>query len=101
VTVYGRYVVRACQDHRKAVLGSCSLAVTRAGFLTLNVGGETIFAEQLNPENPDDAEWLQAASNGSVLVICGDHLVITETKVDAGPAARLGTLVIGYVPVRS
>jgi hypothetical protein len=31
----------------------------------------------------------------------GDNLVITETKIDVDTAARLGTLVIGYVPVRS
>jgi hypothetical protein len=88
-------------DQAAEVEDSCALAVTGAGFLTLNIGGETIFAEQLNPENPDDAEWLQSAGNGSVLIISGDNLVITETKIDVDTAARLGTLVIGYVPVRS
>jgi hypothetical protein len=56
-------------DQAAEVEDSCALAVTGAGFLTLNIGGETIFAEQLNPENPDDAEWLQSAGNGSVLII--------------------------------
>jgi hypothetical protein len=64
------------------------------------VGGETIYAEQLNQENPDDAEWLETASNRSVLVIGGDHLVITETRFNVDAAARLGTLVLGFVPMR-
>lgn len=54
-----------------------------------------------HPNNPDDAEWLEAASNGSVLIIGGDNLVITETRIDVDAAARPGTLVIGYNPVRS
>lgn len=87
-------------DQATEVADSCSLAVTGAGFLTLNIGGETIYAEQLNPKNPDDAEWMEAAGNGSVLIISGDNLLITETRLDVGAAARLGTLVIGFVPVR-
>ncbi|MBT2513163.1 hypothetical protein [Arthrobacter sp. ISL-30] len=87
-------------DQAAEVADSCALAVTRA-VLTLTIGGETIFSEQLNPENPDDAEWLQAARNGSVLVISGDKLVITDTMLDVHAAAQLGTLVIGYVPVQS
>ncbi len=88
-------------DQAIEVEDSCSLTVTGAGFLTLNIAGESIFAEQLNPKNTDDAEWLEAASNGSVLVISGDNLIITKTKLDVDTAARLGTLVIGYVPVQS
>lgn len=49
----------------------------------------------------DDAEWLKAASSGNVMIISGDNVVITETRLDIDAAARLGTLVIGYVPVRS
>ena len=45
-------------DQATEVDDTCHLTVTGAGFLTLTVGGETIYAEQLNPENPDDAEWL-------------------------------------------
>ena len=42
-----------------------------------------------------------AAGNGSVLIIGGDNLVITETRLDVDAAARLGTLVIGLVPAQS
>ncbi len=79
---------------------SCSLAVTE-GFLSLDIGGETIYAEQLNPKDRDDADWLEAARNGNVLIISGDNLVITEGRLDVDTAAQLGTLVIGFVPLRS
>ncbi|MBT2522600.1 hypothetical protein [Arthrobacter sp. ISL-28] len=82
------------------VEGSCWLAVTGA-VLTLIIGGEPIYSEQLNPRNPDDARWLEAAANGSALIIAGDNLVITDTMLDVSAAAHLGTLVIGYVPIRS
>lgn len=57
--------------------------------------------EQLHPERTDDAEWLRAARTGRVLVIGGDNLVITPTSLDIAAAARLGTLAIGTVSVRS
>lgn len=38
--------------------------------------------------------------SGRVLVIAGDHLVITETRFNVDAAARLGTLVLGFVPKR-
>lgn len=79
---------------------SCAMTIT-TGLVTITVGAETIYAEQLDPRNPDDAEWLEAASNGSVLIMAGDSLVITDTRIDLETAARLGTLVIGYVPVRT
>ena len=85
-------------DQATGVDGSCSLTVSEASLLTLTVGGETIYAEQLNQENPDDAEWLETANN-RVLVIGGDHLVITETRFNVDAAARLGTLVLGFVPM--
>jgi hypothetical protein len=70
------------------------------GLLTLDVGGETMYREQLDPESPDDAEWLGAAGSGSILVIGGDNLVISESSLDIAAAAGLGTLVIGTVTVR-
>lgn len=88
-------------DQATEVEDSCSLTATGAGFLTLNVGGETIYAEQLDADDPEDAEWLGAAGSGSVLIISGDNLVITDTRLDVDAAAQLGTLVIGVVPVRS
>lgn len=88
-------------DQATEVDDSCSLILTEAGFLTLIVGGEPVYVEKINPENPDDAQWLDAASNGQVLIISGDNLVITESKLDIEAAAQPGTLVIGFVPVRS
>lgn len=41
------------------------------------------------------------AGGGRVLVIGADHLVITETKFNVDAAARLGTLVVGFVPLLS
>jgi hypothetical protein len=82
------------------VEGSCCLRVTGA-FVTLTVGGEPIYAEQLTPENPDDVQWLEALGEGRVLMIVGDNLVITDALLDVRAAAHVGTLVIGYVPIRS
>jgi hypothetical protein len=79
----------------------CRFTVSRKGLLTLDVGGETMYREQLNPESPDDAEWLRAADGGSILVIGGDNLVISESSLDIAAAAELGTLVIGTVTVHS
>jgi len=50
---------------------------------------------------PDDTERLKEAAHGSVLVIAGDNLVVTESTLNLAAAAALGTLVIGKVPVRS
>jgi hypothetical protein len=84
------------------VAASCRLSATRAGLVTVDIGGETIYSEQLDPMKPDDAQWLEhAAAQGSILVIAGDNLVITDRVLDADPAAVLGTLVIGKVSVRS
>jgi hypothetical protein len=83
------------------VEGNCSMSVTHAGLVTLQVGGETVYSEQLDLMKPDDAEWLKEAGQGSVLVIAGDNLVITESTLDLAAAAALGTLVIGRVAIRS
>jgi hypothetical protein len=34
------------------------MTVTKAGLVTLHVGGETVYSEQLDPAKPEDAEWL-------------------------------------------
>jgi len=83
------------------VEGGCRMTVTRARLVTLHVGGKTIYSEQLDPLKPDDTEWLKEAAHGSVLVIAGDNLVVTESALNLAAAAALGTLVIGKVPVRS
>ncbi|MBT2523298.1 hypothetical protein [Arthrobacter sp. ISL-28] len=82
------------------VEGSCCLRATGA-VLTLTIGGEPIYSEQLNPRNPDDAQWLEAAAHGAALIIAGDNLVITDTMLDVSAAAHLGTLVIGYIPIQT
>lgn len=78
-----------------------ALTISDEGLVTITVGQETLYAEQLNTQNPGDAQWLEAARDGRVLVMAGDNLIITETRLDVHAAARLGTLVIGYVPIRS
>ncbi|MFF2032620.1 hypothetical protein [Arthrobacter sp. NPDC058192] len=88
-------------NHARELGDGCSLTVTGAAFLTLNIGGETVYAEQLNPETRANARWMEAARKGNVLVISGDNLVITEHGLDVAAAAQLGTLVIGFVPFRN
>lgn len=88
-------------DQARPTGTGCSFTVSRRRLLTLDVGGEAMYREQLDPESPDDAEWLQAAGNGGILVIAGDNLLITESSLDIAAAARLGTLVLGVVTVRS
>jgi hypothetical protein len=73
---------------------------SKTGSELANTAGEPIYAEELNPENLDDAQWLGAADNGRFLVIGGDNLVITETRLDVDAAGRLGTLVIDFVPMQ-
>jgi hypothetical protein len=88
-------------DQATEVAGSCSLTMRSDNLLTLSIDGEPVYAEQLDPMKPDDAQWLQqAAKEGAVLVISGDNLIITETLLDVDAAASLGTLVIGKVTVR-
>jgi hypothetical protein len=60
-----------------------------------------LFGEQLHPDEPDDALWLEAARGGHVLVISGDNLSITTDSLDIGYAGAQGTLVIGTVPIHA
>lgn len=53
---------------------------------------------QLNPENSGHAKWLQASTNGHVLMISGNDPVITETRLDMDPATGRAPPVTGYVP---
>ncbi|APX00543.1 hypothetical protein [Arthrobacter sp. QXT-31] len=81
---------------------SCSIAVTREGLMTFSIGGRLLFRDQLRPDNPDDALWLEGVRGGDhVLVISGDNLVITAAGLDLRHAAAQGTLVAGAVPVRT
>lgn len=77
----------------------CRFAITPQGLITFSIGGRNLFCEQLHPDEPDDALWLEAARGGHVLVISGDNLIITTSGLDIRHAAAQGTLVIGTVPV--
>ena len=77
----------------------CGFTVTPEGLILLTISGETLYSEQLDPGNPDDGHWLQAARTGFVLVISGDNLDISGTNLDIHTAAQQGTLVVGAVPV--
>ena len=55
-------------------------------------------SQQLDRTNLNDSQWLQAAKAGRVLVISGDNISFTETGLELTAAARLGTLVTGFVP---
>jgi hypothetical protein len=73
--------------------------VTDEGLLTLRAGQATMYHEQLDPADPDDAAWLGVARNGRVLVIGGDNLTFNSAAPDLHAAAQLGTLAVGMVPV--
>ena len=73
--------------------------LTDEGLLTLHAGQATMYHEQLDPADPDDAAWLSAARNGRVLVIGGDNLIFNSAGPDLDTAAQLGTLAAGMVPV--
>jgi hypothetical protein len=78
---------------------NCRFTLTPQGLLRFSIDGEVLYREQLDRQNPDDAEWVEAVarSAGRILVISGDYLHITDTSLDLHPAARRGTLVIGTV----
>ena|SRR5919205_2632261 len=73
--------------------------VTDEGLLTLRAGQATLYCEQLDPADPEDAAWLDVARRGAVLVIAGDNLTFTGEGPDLDAAAQLGTLAAGMVPV--
>lgn len=55
---------------------------------------------QLNRENSGHAKWLQASTNGHVLMISGNHPVITETRLDMDPATGRARRSPATFPVR-
>lgn len=79
--------------------GDVACTVTAEGLLALRAGEAMMYHEQLDCADPDDAAWLDAARNGTLLVIGGDNVTFTSTGPDLDAAARLGTLVAGLVPV--
>jgi hypothetical protein len=91
---YGEIVRRAvpAQD-------TCTCSVNDGGAIALRVDGELMHSQQLDGTDVGDALWLEGAKAGHVLVISGDNLRFTETGLELGAAARLGTLVTGIVPV--
>jgi hypothetical protein len=84
--------------HVRDVHTSVSCTATEDGQVSLQINGEPVHSQQLNPAVPGDAAWLEAAAReGKVLVISGDYLKITNTGINIDAAARLGTLVTGNV----
>ncbi len=77
---------------------TCICTVADGGAVQLHVDGLLMCSQQLDRRNPNDAAWLQAAGTGRVLVISGDNLTFAETGLELAAAARLGTLVSGFVP---
>lgn len=76
---------------------TCRCTLARRGEVQLHVDGLLMCSQQLDRRNPHDADWLQAAREGRVLVISGDNLTLTDTGLELTAAARLGTLVTGFV----
>ncbi|WP_458781196.1 hypothetical protein [Arthrobacter sp. D3-16] len=77
---------------------TCTCTMAGGGVVQLHVDGLLMCSQQLDRRNGLDAAWLQAAGAGRVLVISGDNLTFTETDLELTAAARLGTLVTGFVP---
>lgn len=78
----------------------CTL--TPQGLLGLHVAGQDMYIHQLDASEPDGAAWLEAAAgSGTVLVLGGDNLAITQSGADLAPAAAQGTLVAGLVTLHS
>jgi hypothetical protein len=75
--------------------------VTAAGLVSLQAGEATMYSEQLDPADPDDAAWLDEALTGTVFVISGDNITMTGSGLKLEAAARLGTLVTALVPVHA
>ncbi|HET7415667.1 MAG TPA: hypothetical protein VFI97_08240 [Arthrobacter sp.] len=84
-----------------AVKDSFGCSITEQGLVTLHADGEQMYSQQLDPRDPDQASWLEAAREGALIVMSGDNLDFTETGPSFDVAARLGTLVAGRVPVRT
>lgn len=76
---------------------TCRCTLARRGEVQLHVDGLLMCSQQLDRRNRHDAAWLQAAREGRVLVISGDNLTLTDTGLELTAAARLGTLVTGFV----
>jgi hypothetical protein len=89
-------------DQARPAGGACSFTVSRGGADHPRCQrGKLCTGSSLTRKSLHDAEWLQATAIGSVLVIGGDNMVLTESSLDINTAARLGTLVTGVVTVRS
>lgn len=87
-------------DQVREVGPGVACTVTAHALVSLSFDGGQVYSQQMNPKDAGDAEWLDAAARkGKVLVISGDYLEITDTGLNMDPAARLGTLATGHVPV--
>jgi hypothetical protein len=79
--------------------GDVMCLVTDEGMLTLRAGQATMYREQLDPADEDDAAWLGAARTGAILVIGGDNLTFNGARPDLDTATQMGTLAAGIVTV--
>ncbi|PNH85188.1 hypothetical protein [Arthrobacter sp. AFG20] len=78
---------------------TCTCTVDGGGAIELRVDGALMHSQQLDRTDPGDVIWHEGARAGQVLVISCDNLRFTDTGLELGAAARLGTLVTGAVPV--
>lgn len=84
--------------HARDVKASYTCTLSPHGLVTLQIDGTAVYTLQLDPSDNDDALWLNTArTTGKILVLSGEHLHITETELDIEAAAKLGSLVVGYV----
>ncbi|MET3923444.1 hypothetical protein [Arthrobacter sp. UYEF20] len=87
-------------DQVREVGPGVDCTVAESGLVILSIDGGHMYSHQMDRRDAGDAEWLDAAARkGKVLVISGDYLEITDTGLNLDPAARLGTLATGHVPV--
>lgn len=86
-------------DQATEVDESCSVTVTgRIPHTEHPWGSQSTPSSSTRRMRIMPSGWRRPAK--AALVIGGDHLVISETRRDVDAAARLGTLVIGFVPMR-
>ncbi|MFE4837922.1 hypothetical protein ACFRAU_24970 [Arthrobacter sp. NPDC056691] len=82
----------------RPVRDTCTRTVGTDGAVELRMDGALMHSQQLDPMDPRDNTWLEAATAGHILVISGDNLGFTDTGLQLSAAAHLGTLVTGAVP---
>jgi len=88
--------------HAESVGSETFCTLTPQGLLVLHVAGQDMYTHQMDRSEPDGAAWLEAAAHsGTLLVLGGDNLLITQSGVDLSLAASQGTLVAGLATLTS